>query len=77
MQLSRPIYQLKRRARLLAREAAGRVDAVQVPQREVVTLGDDPGVIDVASGLLVNSNFEGMPMKIEKANLSLAEPGNS
>ena len=54
--------------------AAGRIgydwsargDAELVTLR-FVTLGDDPGVIDVASRLLVNSNFEGMPMKIEKA----------
>ena len=54
--------------------AAGRIgydwsargDAELVTLR-FVTLGDDPGVINVTSGLLVNTNFEGVPMKIEKA----------
>ena len=44
--------------------ASGEAELVTV---RFVTLGDDPGVIDVASGQLVNSGYVGMPMQVKKA----------
>jgi len=44
--------------------ARGDADLVTV---RFVTLGDEPGIIDIASGNLVNSNYQGVQMQIDSA----------
>ena len=44
--------------------ARGDADLVTV---RFVTLGDEPGVIDIASGQLVNSNYQGVQMQVDRA----------